>query len=139
MIDPIDICNKHDILIISEPLGNVLGYYEKLSGQPIIHINENVLPYYRHFVIAYLLYGFIFNPNEPLFFKPNENDKDGLKFAIRLTSTEEERNNPDLIIKRLKMKKSDIENMKELIEIKFGKLDGTPEEQIKYVLEQLEQ
>lgn len=70
MLDPIQICKQHNILIISEELGSICGFYQNAYGQPAIHVNANCSPKHKDYVVEYLLInGFLINPNKMKFLR----------------------------------------------------------------------
>jgi hypothetical protein len=73
---PFEICKSHNILIISEPLGTIAGYYENKT----IHLNENVPKNQWEYLVCYLLYFYFFEPNN-IAFTCTGNQK-ARKFAI---------------------------------------------------------
>lgn len=68
MLDPIQVCEKHNILIVAEDLGNVCGFYRKDYGQSVIHININCSKEKQRYTIQYLLeQGYLINPDKMKF------------------------------------------------------------------------
>lgn len=65
--DPYQIAKDNEIVIVSEPLANIHGYYNNVSGQKFIHVSETIPKYFRRFVVAHLLYGASNNPEEMMF------------------------------------------------------------------------
>ena len=76
MFDPFEICKNHDVLIISEPLGKIGGYYEN----KIIHLNEKLPKNQLEYLVSYLLYFYFFEPNNIAF--TCTGNVDARKFAI---------------------------------------------------------
>lgn len=70
MIDFLEVCDRHNILIVAEELGTICGFYSYMFGQPAIHINVNLPKNEQKIAIRYLLiHGFLINPNEMKFLR----------------------------------------------------------------------
>lgn len=54
--DPFKICAKQKIVVISETLGKIRGYYHEIEGVKMIHINENQSEIIRTIILCNLLY-----------------------------------------------------------------------------------
>ncbi|MED2981414.1 ImmA/IrrE family metallo-endopeptidase [Bacillus thuringiensis] len=62
--DPFKIAKKMGIVVLFEELGDIFGYYHKVSRIPFIHINER-LPYKKQiFTCFHELGHVIFHPDE---------------------------------------------------------------------------
>lgn len=53
--DPFKIAKYKEIIIVFEPLGNALGYYNKNFRVPIIHINQDADKESQYFICAHEL------------------------------------------------------------------------------------
>ena len=65
--NPYEVAKANKTVVILEPLGNILGYYNKVCGQKFIHINDK-LPMDQSLLIAsHLLYPALINQDEMYF------------------------------------------------------------------------
>lgn len=62
--DPFLIAEEKGIIIITEDLGDIFGYYHKVSRIPFIHINERLSYQNQVFTCFHELGHAIFHPNE---------------------------------------------------------------------------
>ncbi|MBJ8103622.1 MULTISPECIES: ImmA/IrrE family metallo-endopeptidase [Bacillus cereus group] len=62
--DPYLIAEEKGIIIITEDLGDIFGYYHKISRIPFIHINERLSYQDQVFTCFHELGHAIFHPNE---------------------------------------------------------------------------
>lgn len=118
--DPFEIAKQNNIFIISEPLGNIYGYYENQLEQKFIHLNDVLPVYYQKYILAHLLYRVFTNPNEMLFLKKKrglkftEAEIEANKFAVHLTFDKEEfnkYNSLDDYFKSLNMSEKDVSDL----------------------------
>lgn len=130
--DPFEIAKQNDIFIISEPLGNIYGYYENQLEQKFIHVNDDLPAYYKKYVVAHLLYRFFTKPHEMLFLKKKRGlnftqfEIEANRFAVHLTFDKEEfnrYNSLDDYFKSLNMSDEDVKDLFERFDLiwKFGK------------------
>jgi Zn-dependent peptidase ImmA (M78 family) len=61
--DPYEIAARKNILVLVEPLGKTLGYFNTYKRIPMIHINESLDPRQRRFVCAHELGHRILHPH----------------------------------------------------------------------------
>ncbi len=80
MFNPFNICKRHNIIIVAEPLGNIAGYYEN----KVMHINDKLPNCKMEYVVAYLLYGYLHKPHEIFFLMSVSSNQEAKKFAIYL-------------------------------------------------------
>ncbi|MCM3223363.1 ImmA/IrrE family metallo-endopeptidase [Bacillus cereus] len=62
--DPFLIAEKNGIVVITENIGDIFGYYHKVSRIPFIHINERLSYQNQVFTCFHELGHAIFHPNE---------------------------------------------------------------------------
>lgn len=67
--DPYQIAKDNGIMVIVEPLANIHGYYNNVLGKKFIHVNDMLPEYFRRFVVAHMLYGATYKPNEMMFLR----------------------------------------------------------------------
>jgi len=73
--DPYKIAKDNGVLVVAEPLATVYGYYSRVEGQRIIHINDQLSEYLQRYVAANMLYGALFRPDDMLFMKEKRADR----------------------------------------------------------------
>lgn len=54
--NPYEVAKANKTVVILEPLGNILGYYNKACGQKFIHVNDKLSMDQRLLVVSHLLY-----------------------------------------------------------------------------------
>ena len=62
--NPYEMAKANKTVVILEPLGNILGYYNKACGQKFIHINDKLTMEQRAMIVSHLLYPALKNQNE---------------------------------------------------------------------------
>jgi hypothetical protein len=68
MTDFLDVCKRHNILIVVEELGAVCGFYSNMFGQPTMHVNVNKSDEQKNTIIKHLLIeGFLIDPLQTKF------------------------------------------------------------------------
>lgn len=62
--DPYKIAKELDVIIVEEDLGEIYGYYSKVSRIPIIHINSRYDDFTKRFICGHELGHSLLHPNE---------------------------------------------------------------------------
>jgi len=62
--NPFEILRAHDIKLIDEDLGEIYGYYQKLSQIKLIHLHNGLDEAFRNFTCAHELGHAFLHPNE---------------------------------------------------------------------------
>ncbi|GMA52577.1 ImmA/IrrE family metallo-endopeptidase [Alicyclobacillus contaminans] len=95
--DPFEIAEKRNILIMSEPLGNILGYFNTSRRIQMIHLNNSLEGPLRRFVCAHELGHSVLHPklNTPFLrrntlFSVDRVEREANSFAVELLVPDEE-------------------------------------------------
>lgn len=81
---PYLLSKENYITIISEPLGNIYGFYNKQNNNKFIHINSDVPFWIQNFTVAYELF-YALNDLEYYFLTNQKKyEHEALQFAINL-------------------------------------------------------
>lgn len=62
--NPYEVAKANKTVVILEPLGNILGYYNKACGQKFIHINDKLSIDQRLLIVSHLLYPALIEQDE---------------------------------------------------------------------------
>lgn len=107
---PYQIAKEHGVLIVGEPLGDFHGYYSRIAGQKIIHINTRIPTPLQKYAVAFLVYGAITNAEMLYLTKTNQHygavEREAARFALEMLGC-------DLLTDFAKSCKSDKEQIKE--------------------------
>lgn len=83
------LAKQHDIFIIGEPLGDFHGYYNNIDDHKIIHVNTRVPQPFQKYVVAFLVYGAMKQPNKLLYLRKTaqeytDREREAALFALRM-------------------------------------------------------
>ena len=95
--NPFDIANQKNIIVVTENLGSIRGYYCATHKQKVIHINQNLNEQQQFFTCAHELAHSIMHPNlntpflkSNTLFSVNKYENEANKFAVLLLYSDDE-------------------------------------------------